>query len=422
MLTNLKYLFLVVLIKNKIMKNLKVIKISSCRLCKNKKLKLLHKFGNFFVSNFVDRKEIKNGIKAPLSFLYCDNCCLLQLSHSAPQEIMYKKFYWYRSSVTNLMVEALKDVYSESLKHVKLKKNDVVLDIGANDGTLLKFYKKKAITVGCEPAKNLTQYLKKNCDYILNDFWSKESFGKLKTKFKLKKPKIITAIGMFYDLENPSKFISDAANALDDDGIFIAQLMCLKSMLKKNDLGNICHEHLEFYSYKSLKYLFEKNGFRIFKIEENEINGGSYRVYCKKNIKKSLSFKENVSYQEIKNFVKRIETNRGLAIKFIKEENKKGKKIFLYGASTKGNTLLQYYGLTRKQIPFASERSPEKWGKHTIGSGIPIISEDQARTLNPDYYFVMPYAFIEEFKKREKDWLNQGGKFILPYPKFKVVK
>ena len=143
MLTNLKYLFLVVLIKNKIMKNLKVIKISSCRLCKNKKLKLLHKFGNFFVSNFVDRQEIKNGIKAPLSFLYCDNCCLLQLSHSAPQEIMYKKFYWYRSSVTNLMVEALKDVYSESLKHVKLKKNDVVLDIGANDGTLLKFYKKK---------------------------------------------------------------------------------------------------------------------------------------------------------------------------------------------------------------------------------------------------------------------------------------
>ena len=258
---------------------------------------------------------------------------------------------------------------------------------------------------------------------MLNDFWSYEALKKLfKKKNIYKKPKLITAIGMFYDLEDPGKFISDAAKCLDDKGIFIAQLMCLNSMIEKNDLGNICHEHLEFYSYKSLKYLFENNGFKIFKIEENNINGGSYRIFCKKNIKKSIAYKEKTTLSQINKFFSRVENNKKKTVNFIKKEVKKGKKIFLYGASTKGNTLLQYYKLNRKLIPFAVERSPEKWGKYTIGTGIKIISESVARKMNPDYLFVMPYAFISEFKKRESAWLKKGGKFILPYPKFKIVK
>ena len=227
---------------------------------------------------------------------------------------------------------------------------------------------------------------------------------------------------MFYDLEDPSEFIRHAANSLDDDGIFVAQLMCSHSMFRTNDLGNICHEHLEYYSYKSLKYLFEKNGLKIFKISENEINGGSYRIYCKKNLKKSIKFKEKAGYNEILNFVKRVKKNKKMTVNFIKKMSKIGKKIFLYGASTKGNTLLQYYGLTNKEIPYAAERSKTKWGKYTIGSGVKIISEENARKLNPDYFFVMPYGFINEFLIREKNWLKKGGKFLLPYPKLKIVK
>ena len=406
------------------MKIPKTIKIKFCRLCKNTKLKKIYNFGNFFVSNFVTKKEINKGIKAPLNLVHCKKCDLLQLSHSAPQEIMYKKFYWYRSSVTKLMRDALKNIFKSSIKFAKLKKNDFVLDIGANDGTLLKYFKEKKInTIGCEPAKNLHKELEKNCDFVLKDFWSFEAFSKLtKEKKILKKPKLITAIGMFYDLENPGKFISDAARCLDDDGIFIAQLMCLNSMIEKNDLGNICHEHLEFYSYKSLKYLFENNGFKIFKIEENDINGGSYRIFCKKNIKKSIIYKEKTTLKNIYKFFSRVEQNKSKTVNFIKKEVGKKKKIFLYGASTKGNTLLQYYKLNNNLIPFAAERSPEKWGKYTIGTGIKIISEELARKMKPDYYFVMPYAFISEFKKREKNWLKGGGKFILPYPKFKIVK
>ena len=153
---------------------------------------------------------------------------------------MYKKFYWYRSGVTNTMKVALKDIFLKIKKMSLLEKGDTILDIGANDGTLLKYFKNSGFTtIGCEPAKNLTKELKLNSNYIINDFWKFKYLKNILDKYRLKKPKVITAIGMFYDLENPSKFISDAAKSLDDDGIFVAQLMCLNSMIKQNDLGNV---------------------------------------------------------------------------------------------------------------------------------------------------------------------------------------
>ena len=397
-------------------------KITKCRLCHNKKLTQIYNFGNHYVSNFVQKKNIKKGVKAPLNLVYCKNCQLLQLEHSAPQELMYKKFYWYRSGVTNTMKVALKDIFLNIKKMYIMKKGDTILDIGANDETLLKYFKNEGFTrIGCEPAKNLTKELMRNSKFVINNFWNFKYLNNILKKNKLKKPKVITAIGMFYDLEDPSKFISDAAKSLDYNGVFIAQLMCLDSMIKKNDLGNICHEHLEFYSYPSLKYLFEKNGLKIMKIEENEINGGSYRIFCKKNIKKSITYKENTSLKDIKRFIKRVKKNKKACINFLKRSKIDKKKVFIYGASTKGNTLLQYYGINSNIITYASERSPEKWGKYTIGTGLKIISEDYARTLNPDYFFVMPYAFIKEFIKREKNWIKGGGKFILPYPNFKII-
>ena len=198
--------------------------------------------------------------------------------------------------------------------------------------------------------------------------------------------------------------------------------MCLKSMIKQNDLGNICHEHIEFYTLKSLKYLFENNGLEIFKIEENDVNGGSYRLFCRKLDKGSIKFNEGNILRSVRNFASTIKKNRLIMVKFINKMHKRGKKIFLYGASTKGNTLLQYYNLNKSLIPYASERSPEKWGKYTIGTGIKIISEKQARRLNPDFFLVTPWGFIKEFVKRESLWLKKGGKFILPFPKFKLVK
>ena len=402
---------------------LKTKKIKYCLLCKKKNIKEIFSLGNFFVSNFVKKQNIKNGIKAPLNLLYCENCSLIQLSHIAPQEIMYRKFYWYRSGVTKIMRQGLKNIFEDSLKYVKLKKNDVVLDIGANDGTLLNYYKKNNfITIGCEPAKNLQKILRRKSDFLIENFWDKKELYKVLLKNKLNKPKVITAIGMFYDLDEPNKFIKDAADSLHDEGIFVAQLMCLKTMIEKNDLGNICHEHIEFYSLKSLKYLFENNGLEIFKIEENDINGGSYRLYCRKYKKGSIKLRNENVHRLMKGFIKRVQENKKITMKFINKKIQEGKKIYLYGASTKGNTVLQYYGLNHKKIPLGAERSPEKWGKYTIGTGIKIIPEKMARRLNPDYFFVTPWGFVKEFIRREKKWLKNGGTFIIPFPKFKLIK
>ncbi len=310
----------------------KIKKANNCLLCKNKRLKKIFSLGNLYVSNFVNKNKIQKGIRSPLTLMYCSNCTLIQLSHLAPQEIMYKRFYWYKSGVTKIMRNALKDIYKSCIKYTNLKKNDVVLDIGANDGTLLKYFKQNVKTVGCEPANNLVGKLKKNCDYVLNDFWSINKFEKLSDKYKLTKPKIITAIGMFYDLEDPNKFIRDSVLALDDNGIFVAQLMCLKSMIEKNDIGNICHEHIEFYSLNSLKYLFENNGLEIFKIEENDINGGSYRIFCRKYINGSIKLPRENILTSIKNFVKRAQKNKKETMKFINRQLKNKKKnFFIWG-------------------------------------------------------------------------------------------
>ena len=377
--------------------------------------------GNQYISDFVTKDSIKSGRAAPLKLVKCENCTLIQLEDTAPQELLYTGNYWYRSGVTETMKQALFELYEVGVKESKIEKGEFVLDIGANDGTLLSNFKNNYKTVGCEPAKNLKMDLEANCDYVLDEMWSFEGLEKTINANPENKFKLIYAIGMFYDLDNPIEFVSDIEQSLDPEGVFISQLMCLQSMLDANDLGNICHEHIEYYSYESLKFLFEKCGLEIYKIEVNGINGGSYRIFARKYRTGSILFEENVSDVSLENFKNNILENKKQSVNFIKNQIALGKSIHLYGASTKGNTILQYYGLSSSEIQFASERSKDKFGLYTVGSGIPIVSEDFSRELNPDFYFVMPWAFIDEFVKRELDWLKAGGKFILPLPTFRLI-
>ena len=407
-------------------------KISKCRVCKSNKLQDLYSLGNQYVNNFIEKGNLKKSIKAPLNMIFCKNCTLVQLKHNAPQELLYSGYYWYKSGVTNTMKQALKDIVDDINKKVEINKDDIVLDLGSNDGTLLRSYKNKnIIKVGFEPATNLAKEGKNGVDFFFNDFWDCKKYFK---KFK-RKAKVITAIGMFYDMEDPNKFINDASKALDDEGVFVAQLMCLKNMLDSNDVGNICHEHLEYYSLKSLEFLFKKNNMEIFDISINDINGGSYRIYArnigsKVKIRGSLKRLNKVKLSEKlinnisihKKFYKRILDNKKKCVDFINKEVAKGKKIWIYGASTKGNVILQFYGLSGKQITGAAERSPWKWGKYTVGSMIKCVSENEARKSQPDYFLVLPYAFFKEFYTREKKWRANGGTFIVPLPKFRIVK
>jgi NDP-4-keto-2,6-dideoxyhexose 3-C-methyltransferase len=396
--------------------NLKYTTRKTCRVCGHKKLSPILSLGSLSVSTFVKSKKDKVP-QAPLELVLCENCSLLQLKHTAPQELLYSKHYWYRSGINKVITDDLKGIAKVAQKMIKLRPGDIVLDIGTNDGTMLKFYPKNLIRVGCEPANNLIGEVKKITPYFIHDFWSYKAWQK---KFKDKKAKVITAIGMFYDMEDPNQFLRDAVLSLDENGIFIAQLMCLRPMLEKNDLGNICHEHLEYYSYDSLVYFFEKNGLEIFKVEENSINGGSYRLFARHYKKGSIKIKEKITRKDYESFFKRIQKNKEACVNFIKKEVANGKKVYVYGASTKGNTILQYYGLDNKFITAAADRSEEKWGKFTVKTLIPIISEEKARK-EADYFLVLPWAFFDSFYKREKAWLKKGGRFIVPLPNFKVV-
>jgi hypothetical protein len=249
---------------------------------------------------------------------------------------------------------------------------------------------------------------------------------------KNKKANIVTAISCFYDMEEPNSFLSDVRKILDKDGVFIIQQNYLVEMLKQNAFDNIVHEHLEYYSLFSLENLLKRHGLEVFNVEKSDINGGSFRTYISNKGKRramksviNMRVKEkNMNLKSVRiytDFAERVKNNKNILHKFVSNLVKINKKIFVYGASTRGNTLLQYYGLDNKLIKAAAERNPEKWGKKIASVGIPIISEEQARKERPDYMLVLPWFFKKEFLQREKNYLKLGGHFIFPLPKFEVI-
>lgn len=383
----------------------------SCRVCGGE-LEVVFNAGNYFVSTFLLNRE-DPGTTCPLILVRClnKNCELTQLKHTAPQELMYTRKYWYRSGINEVIVNDLKEIVGEAMDLVKTKDGDIFLDIGANDGTLLSFVPKTFKRFAVEPAENFTNTLFAIADIVAPEFWNIKLMGG-------RKAKIISSIGMFYDSEDPNQFVGDMKLALDENGIIVAQLMTLWPMLEQSDLGNICHEHLEYFSYKSLVYLFEKNGLEIFKVKKNLINGGSYRIFARHFKNGSIEMKEKEPDFEL--FKNQIELNKLNTVQFIKNVVSRGAKVYGYGASTKGNTLLQYYDLTPDLICAVADRNPEKWGKYMVGTGIPIISEKEARE-RADFFFILPYAFLNQFVEREQEWREKGGKFIICTPRFAVL-
>lgn len=412
--------------------------ISACRVCGNARLASIMSLGDLYVSNFIDAPDPSEN-KYPLELVLCNEkdggCGLLQLKHTVSNEIMYRN-YWYRSGTNQTMTDALTEISRTASAIRPLAPKDYVLDIGCNDGTLLRGYGNQFNKVGFEPAKNLIPVAELSALKVINDFFNKEAWEK---DFAGQKAKIITAIAMFYDLDDPNQFVSDVAHCLDQDGIFIIQMSYLPSMLSQNAFDNICHEHLEYYSLLSLENLLKRHHLSVFDVELNDVNGGSFRVYIKhaddgsgiakkagaddrlealRKSERELGLNDEKVYDE---FVDRVEKIKKQTVDFIKKEVSSGKKIYIYGASTKGNTLLQYYNLDTSLIPFAVERNQDKWGKKTVGSLIPIISEEQARSDRPDYFLVLPWHFMKEFLQREGAFLEKGGKFIVPLPKFDLI-
>jgi len=404
-------------------------KIQRCRVCSSKNLTNLINLGNHAVSGFLDKPTPSPTY--PLALSMCRDCKLVQLAHPAvPANLLYKR-YWYKSGVNTSMRDALRDIVQNIKKRVSVSRDDIVVDIGANDGTLLGFWRSTATTtIGFEPATNLVPEAKTRASHIINDFFSWKS---LNSKTYGKKAKIITTIAMFYDLEDPNSFVSDLSTSLTQNGVWVNQMASLSATIQNTMFDNICHEHIEHYSLYSLENLLARHNLQVVDIETNDVNGGSMRVYIMHSqAARTYKFKgaaqRIAAYRQVEKklklnhlstfhaFSRRVNTIKRQITTYLTQEIKRGKNVYGYGASTKGNTLLQYYNLSNKQIQYIAERNPIKWGKFTAGSCIPIISEAQARRQKPDIYLVLPWHFKKEFLVREAAYLKKGGTLLFPLP------
>jgi len=413
----------------------------SCRICGSKNLTSILNLGEQYFANYSPKSNdvVPFEEKIPLELVRCDksidpkSCGLVQLRHTTPPNLMYDR-YFYRSGINQTMTNNLNEIAKQAISKIKLNPNDIVIDIGCNDGTLLQNYKELPIrSVGFDPAKNMVQFSKQTGATIITEFFSAEEFIK---NYGSEKAKIITSIAMFYDLEDPNQFVDDISKILHPDGIWILELSYLPLMLSQNAFDTIVHEHLEYYHLDALEFLLSKFNLKVVDIQLNDINGGSFRVVVQHK-EKSINNKSREYITELQekeknlnlsgnqpfdDFITKINNEKDKLVTFIKNEVSAGKTIHGYGASTKGNTLLQFYNLDKKFIQFIADRNPDKWGRRTIGTDISIISEEESHSMNPDYFLILPWHFINEFKEREKSYLKNGGKLLVPLPEFKIIQ
>jgi NDP-4-keto-2,6-dideoxyhexose 3-C-methyltransferase len=406
---------------------IRTIATKQCRLCASRKLTQVLSLGKQYVSDFITSKG--EHPKAPLELIRCADCGLIQLKHTFPRTDLYRH-YWYRSGISKTMRLALADVAVKAYQVATPNSGDIVLDIGANDGTLLRSYPNSRLRlVGFEPAQNLVEDARKETDWVFNDFFGSRPFHE---KFGNERAKIVTSVAMFYDLADPNGFVSDVVECLAPDGVWVVQQNYLASMLEKNGFDNIGHEHLEYYSLATMEKLLRRHGLEIFDVEVNDVNGGSFRTYaCKKgafDIRKSVGLlREKEDHLQLdragvyRTFASHIRKVKAELNKLVRNEVKIGKTVYVYGASNRGNTILQYCGLDHRVIKKATDANPEKWGRKTVGTKIPIISKEEARKDNPDYFLILPHHFLEEIRREEQDYLAHGGKLIVPLPSVRVL-
>jgi SAM-dependent methyltransferase len=411
----------------------------TCRVCGTTALTKVIDLGEQYLQgSFVKPgKEIPPLRKIPCTLVRCDvtrdekACGLLQMAHSVPPEILYSA-YWYRSGTNNTMRNHLRGIVEEALDITGRKEVAAVLDIGCNDGTLLNYYPTSYEKFGIDPSDVAKEVKQAN---VVQDIFPS---NKLERLIGEKKIDIVTSIAMFYDLEDPVGFARSVKQYLAWDGIWIFEMSYMPKMLEMNSYDTICHEHLEYYSLAVLEYIMKQAGLKIVKISFNDINGGSIRCIAT-HIENDLY--DRPEYQSLihetrqkefdleldtdkpyTRFQERINLHKEKLYNLLKRLKEEGKRIHIYGASTKGNTILQWCNIDHRIIDYAAERNPDKYGAKTLGTDIPIISEEESRAMNPDYYLVLPWHFKEEFLAREKEMVEKGTGFIFPLPEVYVVK
>jgi hypothetical protein len=406
--------------------------ISSCRVSGSENLITVLSLGHQSLTGIFPKSSEEPVTKGPLELVWCPDSGLLQLRHSYEPSEMYGDNYGYRSGLNQSMINHLGDKVAYLERLISLEKGDIVVDIGSNDATTLKAYKTEGITrIGIDPTGNkFSEYYPPDIQ-LIPDFFSAASYHEIE-----KKPaRIVTSIAMFYDLEAPIEFAKQIESILAEDGIWHFEQSYMPSMLRLNSYDTICHEHLEYYSLQVVKTILDKSGLRLVDVFMNAVNGGSFAVTAAKRGNQSIKTNQPVidwlleqedrmglnTPRPYRDFEERVFRHRDDLTRLIRTLNADGKKVLGYGASTKGNVVLQFCGFTPDDIPAIAEVNPEKFGRVTPGTHIPIISELEARAMQPDYFLVLPWHFKDGILRREKEYLASGGKFIFPFPEIEIV-
>jgi hypothetical protein len=405
--------------------------IKKCRISESTNLVTVLSLGEQYLTGVFPKSVDEKITKGPLDLVWCPDSGLLQMKQSYSLEEMYGDNYGYRSGLNASMVRHLQQKIITLERIIKLTSNDLVIDIGSNDATSLKAYSGNHKKVGIDPTGIKFKEFYTNEISLIPDFFTADKFL---SNFPNEKAKIITSIAMFYDLESPMQFVKDIESCLDENGIWHFEQSYMPSMLRTNSYDTICHEHLEFYSFKVVKNMLEKCGLRVMDVQMNAINGGSFAITACKNNSAHKSNNAIISWllkqeddmgldtpKPYREFEERVFRHRKNLTELIQALVDDGKKIIGYGASTKGNVLLQFCGITSKQIPFIAEVNQEKFGSFTPGTLIPIISENEAKQMKPDYFLVLPWHFKDSILEREKEYIANGGKFIFPLPEIEII-
>lgn len=406
--------------------------IEECRVGKSKHLVSVLNLGHQALTGVFPRSPEERVTTGPLELVWCPDGGLLQLKHSYDPAEMYGDNYGYRSGLNQSMVDHLTDKVAYLERLVPLSAGDVVLDIGSNDATTLKAYRTGGIRrIGIDPAgRKFAQFYPADVA-LVPDFFSADAYRSAE-----KRPaRIVTSIAMFYDLEAPIEFARQIEAVLAGDGVWHFEQSYMPSMLRLNSYDTICHEHLEYYSLGLVKMILEKSGLRLVDVVMNAVNGGSFAVTAAKAANTSVRTNRAVidwllrqedrmglnTPRPYREFEDRVFRHREDLVRLIQALNADGKKVLGYGASTKGNVVLQFCRFSENDIPAIAEVNQEKFGRVTPGTHIPIISEAEARAMQPDYFLVLPWHFKEGIVRREKEYLANGGRFIFPFPEIEIV-
>lgn len=407
-------------------------KLERCRISGSENLTTVLSLGNQTLTGVFPKRKSEPVTKGPLDLCWCPDSGLVQLSHTYNSNEMYGDNYGYRSGLNQSMVNHLSRKIGWLQQRAKLKSGDTVLDIGSNDCTSLKAYTVENIErIGIDPTGNKFRDYYPQDVKLIPDFFSAKNYYNATTK----KAKVITSIAMFYDLEDPIQFALDIAAILDNKGIWHLEQSYMPSMLRSNSYDTICHEHLEYYSLQTIQHIMSCADLKVIDVSMNGVNGGSFAVTVthkhNNDLKENTAVIEWLLGQEIsmglntpkpyRDFEARVYQHRNDLKNLIHNLNNAGKKIFGYGASTKGNVILQFCGLSNQDIPVIAEVNNEKFGRLTPGTHIPIVAESEARAMKPDYFLVLPWHFKDNILQREQEFLNNGGHFIIPFPEIEII-